>query len=54
MGACERCWEEASGRTLLFGGSTVEHYNEILSEQQENPTCPKARAVLHGDEEPKS
>lgn len=32
MSACEDCWTEASRRALMRGGSIVDHYPQVLAE----------------------
>lgn len=41
QGACEKCWRDASARAMHLGGSTVEHYRDLLRERQDNP-CSEA------------
>ena len=46
MSACEWCWAEASRRAMLMGGSTGDHYSNVLAEQQEmgpSALCPEVR-----------
>ena len=46
MSACEWCWAEASRRAALTGGSTVDHYSNVLAEQQvlgSRALCPEVR-----------
>ncbi len=46
MSACEWCWAEAARRALLTGGSTADHYSNVLAEQQAlgpHALCPEIR-----------
>ena len=46
MSACEWCWAEASRRAMLTGGSTADHYSNVLAEQQamgSHALCPEVR-----------
>lgn len=33
-GACELCWEQAFNRAFLLGGSQVDHYRRLLTENE--------------------
>ena len=34
MSACDKCWGEAFTRSLLRGGSTADHYRDVLAEHE--------------------
>lgn len=38
MSACERCWAEASRKAMMFGGTTVGHYQRELELHPEHAT----------------
>ena len=46
MTACEWCWTKAANRAASRGGATVDHYRDILEEQERlgaQADCPQAR-----------
>lgn len=42
MGACERCWTQASFDARLKGGTVVDHYQRLLGENEAEHATPAA------------
>jgi hypothetical protein len=38
MVACETCWNDAYRRSRMFGGTQVEHYENLLWERSKDAT----------------
>jgi hypothetical protein len=52
MAGCEKCWNDAYGRSLTdTRKSQVEHLADLLRERKDNPCSPKEQAGDWWDEE---
>jgi len=51
MSACEWCWTRASSRAVMRGGSTADHYRDVIEEHERMgplADCPQVRSA-HSD-----
>lgn len=54
MSACEWCWTQARNRAVMHGGSTADHYRNVLEEQERMgplADCPSMWRSHHNQEE---
>lgn len=50
--SCEKCWDDAYGRTLADPSrSQAEHYQDLLDERRDSPCSPREQAGQWWNEE---